>query len=114
MVAFPFLLALIFPLLLTVATFLLEVLYVNLSFAVSGKRFTLRVRVSPFFSTADFSENVSLVVFTVFFCTFTLQLALAPLFIVTVIIAVPVFFFAVSLPVRGFTATMRGLEEVHS
>ena len=89
MVAVPFLMPFTTPLEVTVAIFLLEVLYITFSSLFFGVTEALMVNVFPFFTVLEDGTPLSFVVFT--FATLTVTVAfLLPDF--TVILAVPAAF----------------------
>ena len=89
MVAVPFLMPFTTPLEVTVAIFLLEVLYITFSSLFFGVTEALMVNAFPFFTVLEDGTPLSFVVFT--FATLTVTVAfLLPDF--TVILAVPAAF----------------------
>ena len=110
----PVLMAFIFPLPFTVMIFLFEEVNFTLSCEVSGVTAVFNVKVFPFFKVnflAVTLVTLSVLVFTLPFCTWIFTDAVAPFFVVTVIVAVPTFF-AVILPFRDTFATLV-LEDSH-
>ena len=105
MTAFPFFLAVILPLLFTVATFLLEEVYVTFPVAVIGAITGLNVFDLPFFKETVFGTPVILLTATADFCTVILICFVNPLANVTVTTAFPVLLFAVIFPLL-FTVTI--------
>ena len=90
MTALPAFFAVTCPLLLTVATRLLELFQVSLSDAFAGVRFTLRVAFVPLLSVSFFFWMPSFLVATTFL-TFTWHFTWMPLPDLTVITALPAF-----------------------
>ena len=110
----PFLTAFIFPLLFTVMIFLSEEVNLTLSCDVSGVTAVFKVKDFPFFRVnflAVTFVTLSVLVVTLPFCTLIFTDAVAPFFVVTVIVAVPTFF-AVILPFWDTFATLV-LEDSH-
>ena len=89
-VTFPFFLAVITPLELTVATLLLELLKVIFSIEVYGRRTGFNVIFCFIFRVVFLPIPVILVVFTLLFCTFTIIFFSIPLLSLTVTVAFPV------------------------
>lgn len=83
------------PLEFTVATLELLDLYVIFSTLVNGFRTGFKVYLCPFIRVILLATPIIFVVFTAPFCTVTVIFFLNPLFNVTVITALPVFFPAV-------------------
>ena len=110
----PFLTAFTFPLPFTVMIFLFEEVNLTLSCEVSGVTAVFKVKDLPFLRVnflAVTLVTVNVLVFTFPFCTLIFTDAVAPFFVVTVIVAVPTFF-AVILPFRDTFATLV-LEDSH-
>lgn len=101
MVAVPAFLAVTLPLELTVATFLLEEVQVIFSVAEIGFLVTANVALFPFNKVIFLLLKEMLLVVTLPFCTCTVQLAFAPLLVVTVTVALPVLLVAVSFPLES-------------